>query len=266
MLVIVLGLDLLLGRPSLGAALGTVVFACLALVIGAGLFHVFAPNAWTAERHSFSHPAADATSATITLACERCAITIEGAASAEQLIEGEVTVRRDERLDQTSSLDALDGNATFSLTSEGRFPFGFATSRESLPWEVRLDPELPLSIRVATAGTLELDLRPFLASAIDVTARELPCALWLPDRVDSTTYLSGDDIAIRVPDGVGVRIHGATDIQITTSGDFVQREAGLESADYDRSAVRADILVRPGTGTITVKPAVSDDQPERQSI
>jgi hypothetical protein len=265
-LIVALGLDLLLGRPSFGAALGTLVFACFALAVGAGLFFLFAPDAWTTERHALSYPVADAEAATITLSCERCAITIAEAASAAQLIEGTVTARTDERLHQTSSLDASHGTATFSLTSEPRLPFRLAASRRDVPWEVRLNPGLPLTMSIATNGALELDLRLFLASAIDITAGDEPCTLWLPDRTDSTTNLTGDEIVLRVPDGVGVRILGATDGRITTTGNFVQTEVGLESADYDLAAVRADILVRPGTGTITVEPVPSGESPESRSI
>jgi len=92
-LIIALGLDLLLGRPSFGAALGTLIFACLVLAVGGGLFYVFAPSTWTTGQHSLSYPAAEIASATIALSCERCAITIEEPTTGEQLIEGTVTVR-----------------------------------------------------------------------------------------------------------------------------------------------------------------------------
>jgi len=265
-LIVALGLDLLLGRPSFGAALGTLIFACFALALGAGLFHLFAPNVWTIKRHLLSYPVAEVASATIALSCERCAIAIDEPAAAEQLIEGTAAVRMDERLHQTSSLDASTGGASYSLMSEARLPFQLSSSREDLPWDIRLTTDLPLTISVSTEGALELDLRPFLVSRLDVTAGRSLCVLWLPQRTDSTIYVSGDDIVIRVPDGIGVRIVGTATDQITTTGDYVQTEDALESANYDRAAVHADILVRPATGTITVEPALHGERPEGQSI
>jgi len=125
---------------------------------------------------------------------------------------------------------------------------------------------LPLTLSVTTNGSAVLDLRPFLVSEVDIAAGEGRCIVWLPSRMDSTSYVSGDELVIRVPDDVGVRILGADADQITTTGDYDQTEDGLESADYNRATARADVLVRPATGAITVEPASPTEQPERQSI
>ena len=263
-LVIAVGLDLLLGRPSFGVAFGTLVFICLGLAVAGALFYALAPNAWTSAEHAVTYPLHDVSAAAISLSCERCAVAIDRPAVSGTLIEGAVSVFADARLHQMASAVTPDGISTYVLTTEPRFPFRIPSSRDELPWALQLAAELPLTVAVSTDGSATIDLRPFLVTAFDLAAGESPCEIWLPNRTDSTIHLSGSEIVVHVPSGVGVRVLGSPSEELKTSGEFLREGDELVSDTYDDAAIRALVIVRPNTFRLTIEPA--DHVPDAQSI
>ena len=259
-----MGLDLLLGRPSFGVAFGTLVFICLGLAVAGALFYALAPSTWTSEEHAVNYPLHEVSAAALSLSCERCAVAIDQPAVSGTLIEGTVSVFADARLHQMTSAVTPDGISTYVLTTEPRFPFRIPSSRDELPWALQLSTELPMTLAVSTDGSAAIDLRPFLVTTFDLTAGESPCEIWLPDRTDSTVHVSGSEIAIRVPDGVGIRVLGSPSEELKTSSQFLHEGDELVSDTYDDAAIRALIIVRPNTLRLTIGPA--DRVPEAESI
>ena len=253
-LVIAVGLDLLLGRPSFGIAIGSIVFVVLGLVVGGALFFALAPDTWTSEAHGVSYPVHDVSSAAIRLFCERCSMTIEEATSTGVLIDGTVSVFADARLHQTASAVTPDGISSYILTTDPRFPFRFPSASEDLPWALRLSAELPLTLTVAADGPVKIDLRPFQVTEFDVTAGDDLCEIWLPERVDSTIHLSGTEIVVRVPEGVGVKVLGSPTDELTTPSGFLLDGNALLSSNYEYADVQALVIVRPATWNLSIEP------------
>ena len=254
-LVIAVGLDLLLGRPSFGIAIGTIVVGVLGLVVGGTLFFALAPDTWTSEEHAVSYPVHDVSSAAVRLSCERCSMTIEEATSTGALIDGTVSVSADARLHQTASAVTPDGISSYILTTDPRFALRFPSAGEDLPWALKLSADLPLTLTVAADGPVRIDLRPFQVTEFDVTAGDDLCEIWLSERVDSTTHLSGNEIVVRVPEGVGVKVLGSPMDQLTTSSGFLLEGNALVSSNYENAGARALVIVRPGTWHLSIEPA-----------
>ncbi len=250
-LLIALGVDILVGRPSFGAALSTLITVCVLVGLGLAAFYLFGPDTWVSKRQSFAHPLGSATAAHVSLSCEACAISIEGAANPDHLIEGTVTTRRGESLEQTTrpSGEAL----AFELASNSWLPFSLTASRDQ-PWNLRLHPTIPIVLDVETDGTIDLDLRSVRAESIDVSAGRRACVIVLPRSGRTILRLSGDDVAIRVPDGGGVRILGNPSGLLATTGDYVAIDGGLQSPDYDTAEAKADLHVRPGLVDLDIAP------------
>jgi hypothetical protein len=160
-----------------------------------------------------------------------------------------------------SSFTTPDGDGGYQLTSTPRFPLRLSSERDQLPWTLGLAEDLPITLDVKADGPIDLDLRPFLVEAVDITAGDAPCAITLPSRSDSTVHLSGGNISVRVPVGVGVRVLGTPSADLATIGGFTQEGDALISDGYEEASVHALIIVRPGTGQLRIESAESALEP-----
>jgi len=255
-LVIALGIDILLSRPSFGAALGSLLFACLLLAAGAFLFHWFAPESWITTAQTLAQPLGAATSADITLRCAECAVSVDGSADPSRLIEGTASMRRDERLQKSYRLD--DGAATFALESEYRFPFALSDTTDEHVWALYVHPEIPLALTVASDGPIALDLESIRATRVDVSAANAACHITLPSSESCELSIAGGAITVWVPDGIGVEIRGETTGDLVLPNDYLHAGDVIHSPGFDAAAVRSTILLRRGTGRLVVEPVRSE--------
>ena len=251
-LVIALGIDVLVGRPSFGSALSTLITACVIVAVGLAGFYLFGPEAWVTEQQTFAHPLGSAASARISLSCEGCSIAVDEAIDLTNLIEGAVSVRKDERLDQVTRRSGE--TVVFELESDPFLPFVRTSSQVGRPWEIRLRPGIPIELSVTTDGLIDLDLQYLRIESADVSAGREACEIVVPEAGRMTLHLSGRDVTVRVPDGVGVRIVGTASGDLTTFQDYVEVDGGLQSPDYDASAAKVDLHVRLGVGDLEIAP------------
>ncbi len=251
-LVIALGIDVLVGRPSFGSALSTLITACIIVALGLGAFYLFGPEAWVTERQTFTHPLGSAAAARISLSCEGCSIAIDEAIDLANLIEATVSVRKGERLDQVTR--RTGETVVFELVGDPLLPFLRASSQAERTWEIRLRPGVPIELSVTTDGRLDLDLQTLRIESADVTAEREACQIVVPEAGCTTLHLSGRDVTVRVPDGVGVRIVGTASGNLTTFEDYVEIDGGLQSSDYDSAAAKVDLHLRPGVGNLKIAP------------
>jgi hypothetical protein len=251
-LLIALGIDVLVGRPSFGSALSMLITACVILSLGLAALYLFGPEAWVTNRQTFAHPRGSATAARVDLSCRGCSIAIEGPSHPENLIEGTVSVRRDERLDQLTR--RTGETAVFELESHPLVPFLSSVIRSERPWRIRLHPTIPIELSVTTDGAIDLDLRDLRIESTDVSAGREPCEIVLPEAGRTTVHLFGREVVVRVPNGVGVRIVGTVGGDLTTFEDYVQIDGGLQSPNYDTSDAKVDLHLRPGVEDLDIVP------------
>lgn len=257
-LLILLGIDTLLRRPSVGAAVGAVIGTAVLIAAGIALFYVFAPGVWITEQQAFAHPLGGTTAAEIVLSCRDCSMNVGPSSElpdSENLISGTLILRRDERLTEFVRRDGED--IQFRLESGYRFPFVLPAQRESHAWNVSLTGSIPLSLTVSTNGIINLDLTGIRLESGDISGGEAPCSITLPSS-SAALYLVGHRITVKVPEDVGVRVGGSASMELTVPMDYVRTEDGILSPNYDTAAHQIDIILRPGTEWIEIKPVEAD--------
>lgn len=257
-LLILMGIDALLRRSSMSAALGTVITAAVIIVAGIVLFQLFAPDEWVRDSQAFAYPLGTAASGDIVLACQDCTMDVSGkpeASNANYLVSGYLSLRRDERLRQTVGQTA--GEARFKLESNYRLPFLVWTERSISLWQVQLNQSVPLALSVSTQGTLRLDLTDVQLESADITTGDHQGTITLPRTSSPTLTISGNRLDILVPENVGVRIDGAALDDLDIPSDYVLTQDGYISPDYDAAVYRSDIVLRTRSEGIEIKPVAS---------
>jgi len=255
-LLILLGIDTLLQRPSVGAAVGAVISAAVLIAVGITLFYLFAPDAWITEQQQFAYPLGGATAAEIILSCRDCSMDVgpqSELSGSENLISGSLTLRRDEHL--TESVRRVGDETQFRLESDYRLPFLLFAEREEHVWEVNLSESIPLSLSIATNGVVNLDLTGITVESADISTGDDPCTITLPRESNATVYLAGSHIEVRVPESVGVRVAGSASMELTVPPDYVHTENGILSPNHESALYRSDIVLRPGSEWIEINSA-----------
>jgi len=254
-LLILVGVDALLQRPSPGMVFGTVITAGVIVATGITLFYVFSPDTWNSQLQTFQQPLNGATTADIELSCRDCSMNVGSqphTLDPEDLISGSVNLWRGEHLTETVREQADE--ILFRLESDRRFPFFFSTRQASNVWEVDLNGSIPLSLSVTTSGIVNLDLTDSLIKAVDISAGDETCAITLPSTCDTAIYVSGERIELLVPADVGVRVSGSMSTELTVPPDYIQANGTTLSPNYDTALHQADIVLRPGCGWIDISP------------
>ena len=250
-LIILLGLDLLGGRGSIGRAVGS-LFSVLILVGAAfALFHLFAPDAWITEVQSLSQPLTGTSEAQIVLACDGCSMTLDGPSSRDTLIEGAVTLRRDDRLHQAVRVDG--GILRFELKSDPLLPFLLTASRSDHVWDLRLSDEIPLELSIEAGPSIDLDLAGLNVGRADLSTEDGITTLRLPETGQTVIYVAGDELLVRVPDNVGVRLLGNPTDRLVVPDGYVRGEGETVSPDYERANATVEILLRPNLRHVRVE-------------
>lgn len=130
---------------------------------------------------------------------------------------------------------------------------------QGLEWNVNLNREVPLTLRLETgASQSELDLHDLKVTDLKVSTGASKTDLTLPADAGTTMVkveLGAASLDLLVPQGVAARIrteHGATAIEIDTNR-FPYSNGIYESTDYSSAQNKADIKIEAGAGKISVR-------------
>jgi hypothetical protein len=131
---------------------------------------------------------------------------------------------------------------------------------ESLDWDIRLNGEIPLYLKIDSgASSSTLDLTSLKVIDLDIDTGASSTEVNLPANAGNTRVdidSGASSVNLRVPMGVAARIRvksGIASINIDSSR-FLHQDGGLyQSADYDTAANRADITIDTGVGSVEVK-------------
>ena len=257
-LLIAAGIDLIVGRSSIGGALSTLVTICILLVVGFVAFQLFAPGTWRFTDHGVRVSLDDTTEARVSLTCDECALRIDGTSSHDALIEGSVSTPRFATLTQRASRS--EGMITFELTSTPKFwlPLSAARSADAT-WHLSLNRTTPIELTVSSAGPVDLDLRNVRIRTLDLTAGEDPSRITLSASSDARYYVEGDDITLVVPSRVDVCIELGGPPRLILPVGYVQTGSRILSQDWGTAEVRAIVISRPNTGRLSVENLAQED-------
>lgn len=259
-LLIIVGIDMLLRRPSVGVVIGAVIGIILIIAVISTLF--LAPAPWSIRRQTFTHHLGRATAAEIVLSCRNCSMNIGPPSQRpdfENLISGKVNLRHYERL--TESLSRNGDKIRFRLASDYRFPFPLSARHEANVWNVSLSEAIPISLLIETNGSVELDLTGIILESADISTGNASSTIRLPS-TSAALYLSGHRIILKVPDGVGVRIQGSAAMEVAVPTDYIRNRDIVLSPNYETAAHQIDIILRPGSEWVEVLPLDATPLPE----
>ncbi len=252
-LLIVLGIDALFQRPSPGSAIASAIGTVVTIAVVFVLISWFAPEAWVRDAQPLSQSLGGATAADIRLECTDCAIRIapgDPSLPSARLLEGEIDIRRDEKLTRSTR---RDGEVLhFTLRSTPRLPIPLSARHALASWDIAFQPEVPISLSVETGGACTLDLRDLSLSSADLQTGDSLSIVWLPREQDTTVTVSGARITITVPNDSGIRIYGIPHAELTTPANYTYEEDSASSENYDEALYRIDIILRPGAGRVEI--------------
>lgn len=249
-LLILTGIDTLLRRSSAGAAFGAVVSTAVLIAAGMMLFHLFAPESWITQTQTFSHALNGASAAEVVLSCGDCSMDIYSNTSSTDLISGQVTLRRDEKL--TESVRYEGSTIQFKLESEYWLPFLLSAERDAHRWAAGLNGSVPVELSLQTDGAVDLDLTDLLLTSVDLSAGDERCRITL-GRESTTLFLSGERIEVFVPQDVAVRISGSASMELVVPADYIRTPDAVLSPNFEAAATRTEIVLRSGTERVDVR-------------
>jgi len=248
-LLIIAGLDVLLSRaaPAIGALLGLAAIAGLAALL------IIAPpggtssNAWPfviitdanvdVRTDTFSAPLNDAESADITLDFSSGTARVGAGAASGPLLQAEVTHVGDITLE-----DSGGTRRSVRLGSQPEFHFGFLNIRQDLPWDVQINPSVPVDLRIeASSGPATLDLSGLTLSGLSVDASSGPLVMQLAPGAYSLDYeASSGRTEISAPAGLDLEA-------------FIDMSSGRFTLTLDEQTNAEIVLQDASSGHFTVQ-------------
>ncbi len=258
-LLILLGIDTLLQRRSAAAAVASLLTALVLIAIGMAAVYLFAPDTWITDEQSLHLTRDGAASAELLLSCRDCAVDLRAVAddaAADVLVQGSLTMARDTKLVETVRRES--DRVIVHLESESRLPFVLSARRGALPWTLALTDRLPVSLSVRTDGDVDLDLRGLDVPWVELAAGDGACTLIPSDRIDASIALTGADIELLIPVGVGVRILGSAEFDLTVPEDYVSVDGAVQSPNFEDTAIQSLVTLQLGAERVEVRPLPED--------
>ncbi len=286
LILIAIGLDVIFSRrtPILGALLGfgTVGLAILILVLAPSLGLVTSTEVST-DRFTESVGAAESAQVEIDLSVG--SITIDELSDSSYLVDAEITHIGEIRFDSRG-----EGNKSITLQQEKGLEFNlFDWPEEELEWDIRLNPDVPISLQLkGGVGEAQINLSALQVTGVDINLDvggldlTLPAMderyivkvqggvgevrITIPDGANITLDLEGDvgDFIIDVPDDADLRLEASTDvgdIRVPSSlrkvsgddDDFVGESGTWETTGYGTASRRITIEFNGDVGDFTIR-------------
>ncbi|MGD0707597.1 MAG: DUF5668 domain-containing protein [Anaerolineaceae bacterium] len=239
-LLVALGLDLIIGRrSSWSPVLG--ILAGLALTGGIFWLIVTTPGiSHPLHTQEFNLPLENALSAEGTLDIAAGRLSVQGGASATQLLEGSASVA--DKSPAVPSSTSQDGKAVFQLEDRGENAsfYPFVATPDQLYWDINLNSGIPmdLSAQVA-AGEADFDLTGTNVSRLNLSVAVGMAQITLPasGNVNVSLDLPVGEAVVVVPRGTPVRLELNTAItavdlppDFTRSGNIAESPSAVSAA------------------------------------
>ncbi len=263
--LVLIGLDMLLGWRMRGTPLGVVVaLATVAVVLGAAVSWSAAEPRPIIQPRTLAEPLQGATRADVTLrfGAGHFAVGSLGQGS-DQLAEFSYGGPAD--LQPEATYQVQGGVAQLEYGLRGREPtFAFPPFTErgsgSPSLDVRLSPDVPMSLTLQTgAADSQIDLSQLTVTSLDVQTGATTTFLRLPQSAGTTTaHVQGgaSTVTIEVPQDVAAQIQyagGLSTLNVDPSRFPSVGGQTYRSPNYDTAQNRVDLRIDVGAATVTVR-------------
>jgi len=255
-LLIVAGVDLIVGRASVANALAVLLVSCLFLGAAFVAFHAFAPDSWVTRTQTVRYAARGLSSAEITIACDSCDVSVSADAPNDTLIAGEVELRPNDQLLQ--SYERRDDHGRYALSTRDRLPFNVTGERDNLDWTLQLPDAVELRLAVSADRAANLDLRGLRLTHLDLDCGPTGGTVYLPEESTLNLVVSGRNLTFFVPDTLGIEVRAGETDDVTVPDDYTQVDGGYRSADFEQSVHRATLVLQSGSSPIHIQPLAGE--------
>jgi LiaI-LiaF-like transmembrane region len=263
-LLVIIGLDILLGRRSVLGGVLSALFAVL--IIGLIVAVLFAAqnypalvNVGTPELRTehIAQPLGDVRQADVTIDFPGGTGDILALSDSPNLIEGDIRYYGD----LTNRVTATGNTARVELSNQFTMfgPVWWDTAQQK--WTIGLNPRVVYALALDTgSGSYDLDLRQFTLSSFTLNSGSGSVRLTLPEtgQYQLTLDAGSGSVVIHVPEGVAVRVNyhaGSGSVSATgltqTSRD--QHDGTFESAGFSQAGSYVIIQVDLGSGSVTIQ-------------
>ena len=257
LLLIIGGLDLIIGRRS---AVGGVVVALLAVTMLVG--GVWYLNGDVAARptvilngETVAFPIDGVQKAVVKISLSTGELRLGDGAAAANVLDGKIQNPRGEEIKQGNE---REGNTLYTTLAvrEGTSNI-FPGSRQNNIWDLHLNQEVPMTLAVSTGvGESTLDLRRLTLTGLDLSMGIGTTTVSLPRQGDFTGEISGGigRTVIRVPADLAVRLDISTGIGGKSVPDSFRKEGDTyASPAYVAAGGGVELDVSGGIGAIHVE-------------
>jgi hypothetical protein len=257
-LLILVGLDVLLGRRSL---IGRLVMAVLGIAIVIGVIYLASGATVLSDpvTHQISEPLGEVEELEITLKLGALAADISGLSDSSMAVSGEYTT--DRRLELIVDYEASGDTGKLEISQEGaQNDVFFMPGGDNFSGELTLGltEKVPIKLDVnAGAGDLNLDLTGLQLADLELNVGAGQVILKLPEGGSFDVSVGGGvgDIQVIIPDSLEARIDIDSAIAgRTVDSRFEKLDDGLwQSAGYDGADNQVDIEIDTAIGNVVVK-------------
>jgi hypothetical protein len=254
-LIIAWGLDLVIGHRSVASALlGAAAGLALTGLIGWMAVTNFVTGSANGRIESVAQEAGEAEEADVQIEMIASDAKIGGGAEAGQLLQGEVGLARQDRLD--SEYSVRNGRGNYRLKQDNFtyvFPFGVSAQRR---WDLKLTDEMPVNLDTTMIlGSQTIDLDQLQLKSLKMETVMGRNTILLPEAfpVGDVSMVMGE-LVILVEEGADVVIDADTAMTAVSLPEGYRRINGRilsPSANIETSTV--DLQVSVPVGILTVK-------------
>lgn len=249
--LILIGLDLLIGRRSVW---GTLAVALIALAVLAAVLSVAISWPFPSERveDRVMHALDSATRAEVTLEPGIARLRLGSSEDTGTLASGTISRAKRDRL--VDDFRISGDTARLRLGTEGRRFVVF--SPPSGDWNLKLGPVVPVTLNVDTGfGEVDLDLRGLNLSEFEVKGGVGTTKVSLPASGTVTGTIDGGvgETTIVIPKAVQARVSVETGIGDVDVPNSYTREDDVYLSPSTESTSTLDLDVKSGIGEVTIK-------------
>lgn len=251
--LVAVGADLLTnGRYRLPIVAGTLVLALLLFaLIGTGA----SPASGRLGGRAIDHPLSGATAASVTLRSGVSRLELRGGAEPGQLLNGTITTRRGERIEE--SVRGAKARPEITISSAGGAQpllFGF---NESSAWELRLTDEIPVMLSVeAGVGRAALELSDVLLEGLSLRTGVGATTVTLPRRgaYEASIEAGVGETTVRLPPGLGARISVSRGLgSVSVPRGFARTDDTYTSPGFEDAEARVELRISAGVGSLIIE-------------
>jgi hypothetical protein len=256
LLLIAIGLDIVIGRRSLVAAILAAIM--LTALLAGALWYLVAgsPLASDPGGTQISYPLSGANRAEVSLRPTAGSLKVGSLEAGDQLVEGTVVVGRNERLVSGPEPGNSVEVAQFTLESEGAGRFLPPQRTRGPNWELGLSREVPLDLTVNMgAGDINLDLSNLTITNLRVSLGVGRITVYAPFEHGLSAEISSGvgETYLIVPSGAAVRIQADTALAVRDIPENYQRQDHIyTSPAYTTGAEAILIQVNQAIGRVIV--------------